>query len=327
MPFPGSRLYHPVLFQGERLMKAPAAYFEGWYYKAVFPDAPPWALIPGVSLAAPDAHAFIQVVDGASGRSSYERFALPDFLSERRPFQVRLGQNRFSLREIEVSLQGFTASLRIHEAVPWPSSLLSPSSMGWYAFMRFMECYHGIILLDARVEGRVNGVELRPGRLYVEKDWGSGFPRAWVWMQSNSFGKEGGGVSLTCSVARVPFRGREFTGFIIGLLSGGQLHAFTTYNGARLERIACDGQAVEIQARRGSRRLRLRASRQPGVRLVSPLAGAMQGRIEETITARIEVELEHDGRGVFSGCGANAGLEVVQPEALLRGVEVRSGAG
>lgn len=316
------KLYEPVLFQGDRLLGRPSPYFEGWYFKAVFPGAS-YALIPGVSLAAPDAHGFIQVIDGASGRSRYERFALEDFACDRRRFLIRFGANRFSLDGLDVDLEGFRASLRIIGARPWPASLLSPSSMGWYAFMRFMECYHGIIVLDAAVEGQVNGRSLRGGRFYLEKDWGSSFPRAWVWMQSNTFSGRQAGVSLTCSVARVPFRGREFTGFIIGLLADGRLHAFTTYNGARVTGIRFDDTAVQIEARRRDFTLRLRASRELGVPLASPVAGAMQGRIEETLGARIQVHLEQGGRTLFAGRGTDAGLEVVQPAELLRGVEAR----
>jgi hypothetical protein len=102
---------------------------------------------------------------------------------------------------------------------------------GWYSFMRFMECYHGIIVMDADIEGKINGEPQSRGCFYLEKDWGTSFPKAWIWMQSNSFSTR---ASLSCSVARVPFRGKEFTGFIIGLFSGGKLHSFTTYNGSRL---------------------------------------------------------------------------------------------
>jgi hypothetical protein len=57
---------------------------------------------------------------------------------------------------------------------------------GWYSFMRFMECYHGIIVVDADAEGTVNG-EFRSGeRFYLEKDWGTSFPRSWIWLQSNT---------------------------------------------------------------------------------------------------------------------------------------------
>ena len=56
-------------------------------------------------------------------------------------------------------------------------------------------------------------------------------------MQTNSFSTR---ASLTCSVARVPFRGTEFTGFIIGLLPDGQLYSFTTYNGSTLSEIEYD---------------------------------------------------------------------------------------
>lgn len=318
---PLGRVYHPVLFQGERLLDRPAPYFEGWYFKAVFPGVGSWALIPGVSLAPPNAHAFIQLIDGSTGSTTYESFLLEEFRHEPQPFAIRLGANRFSLQGLDVSLPGFRASLAIREPAFWPSRLLSPSSMGWYAFMRFMECYHGVIVMDAAVEGAVGGRPLAGGRFYLEKDWGRSFPRAWVWMQTNTFVGHAQGVSLTCSVARVPFRGREFTGFIIGLLCPGALHRFTPYNGARLQEIVFDERAVQIVARRGRWTVSLRAAREAGAVLASPVAGAMQGRIEETLRAQVDVELSQAGRAVFRGRGTDAGLEVIQPALLLRGRE------
>ena len=35
------------------------------------------------------------------------------------------------------------------------------------------------------------------GRGYIEKDWGQAFPRAWIWTQSNHFGADAPGTSLT----------------------------------------------------------------------------------------------------------------------------------
>jgi len=313
MLYPVKKLYKPEFFQGHRRLGRSSRYFEGWYFKVVFPDT--WfAVIPGVSLAAEDAHGFIQVLGGASGSSSYHRFEPEEFSYDRNRFEIILGNNRFSLRGFDIDLGNFSARLTIEDVVRWPSSLLSPSSMGWYSFMRFMECYHGVIVLDAAIQGTVNGKSRSQGRFYLEKDWGTSFPTAWIWMQSNSFSTR---TSLTCSVARVPFRGTEFTGFIIGVYTGGKLHSFTSYNGSEISAIEYDQDSVGITARRDRTVVKIRARREAGAQLASPIQGEMTGRIEETLRSEISVELWKDGRRVFSDRGFHAGLEVVNPDPLL----------
>jgi tocopherol cyclase len=312
MLYPFKKLYRPEFFQGNRRLERPSRYFEGWYFKVVF-DGEPFALIPGVSLTAEDAHGFIQVIGGSAGSSRYHRFELEEFSYNRKDFEIRLGDNRFSLEGIEVDLDDLRARLTIGEWVRWPSSLLSPGSMGWYSFMRFMECYHGVIVLDADINGTVNGKSRSGGRFYLEKDWGISFPKAWIWMQTNSFSSR---ASLTCSVARVPFAGREFTGFIIGLFAEGKLYSFTTYNGSRVSEIEYDEGSVGITARKGGMVLEIRARREAGAQLASPIQGEMTGRIEETLGSAITVDLSQDGRRLFADRGGHAGLEVINPELL-----------
>ena len=47
------------------------------------------------------------------------------------------------------------------------------------------------------------------GRAYVEKDWGSKFPKTWVWIQANHFealeNSSGAVGTLMLSVASIPF--------------------------------------------------------------------------------------------------------------------------
>jgi tocopherol cyclase len=294
-----------------------AGYFEGWYFKSAFPDQA-WSIIPGLSLAAGDPHCFVQVLDGKSGLAGYHRYPAEEFSFAAERFEVRVGPNRFCLDGVHLELDGLPADLRVRDTVRWPSALFSPSSMGWYAFARFMECYHGVIVLDGEVEGVVGDQRLSGGRFYLEKDWGSSFPRAWVWAQSNSF-DAGKRASLTCSIARVPFRGREFSGFIIGLLAEGCLRRFTTYTGAVIESFTVGEASLEIRVRRGRERLRITAAREAGAELASPVLGEMTGRIEETLGATLEVVLSEGGRTVFSGSGRWAGLEVVRAEELNQG--------
>lgn len=305
------KLYRPEYYQGpDRL----ASYFEGWYYKIVG-DGCAFALIPGVSRAPADPHSFIQVIHGLEGRSSYHRFPLEAFGYGRDRFQVDIADNRFAGDGLTVALDDIEADLTFTKATHWRGSLLSPGTMGWYSFVPFMECRHGIIVMDAVAQGTLNGCPLESGRLYLEKDYGRSFPNAWVWFQTNTF--ETAATSVTCSIANVPFIGGAFTGFLAAVLVDGELHKFTTYTGARLESLRVDEQEVAVELVGRESALHLVAAREAGAELAAPSAGVMRGRVVETLRATIDVRLEVDGRVRFEGRGASAGLEVVRPEALL----------
>lgn len=303
------RLYRPELYQGP-LTRQKTGYFEGWYFKCAFPHTT-FAVIPGISNTDGDSHAFIQTLRGRD--SAYHRFPVGDFSSGRKELRLLIGDNRFSLRQLKLRLPGLAADLRIRDTVRWPSSLPAPSSMGWYAYMRFMECYHGIILVDGKVSGTLNGERVAGGRFYLEKDWGTSFPRGWIWMQSNSFGGE---ASFTCSIARVPFRTRVFSGFIVGLWDGRTLHRFATYTGAQVRELSIGEHRIHLVIADGTKTLTVDAERASGAELASPVRGAMEGRITESLDARIEVRLVSGRKEIFAGTGDKAGLEVVNPDQL-----------
>ena len=304
------KLYEPEFYQGSTRL---SRYFEGWYYKVVSEDRA-FALIPGVSRNPSDPHAFIQFIDGIAGVSSYHRLPISEFSYATDEFSIAIGESRFSLHEMFVRLESVTADLRISEATLWRGSGLQPGTMGWYSFVPFMQCNHGIIVMDAGVEGTVDGKRLE-GRFYMEKDYGRSFPNAWIWLQTNGFARRG--VSLTCSIANVPFVGGAFTGFLAGLSVAGELFKFTTYTGSRIEQIDADEAVVELVMSDRHRRLSIRAKREPGAELRAPELGEMRGRVVETIQSSVEVELVVDSEVVFRGTGASAGLEVVNPDLLL----------
>ncbi len=207
--------------------------------------------------------------------------------------------------------------------------------MGWYTFVPFMECYHGVLSLDHRVDGSltVDGQQLdfAGGRGYIEKDWGQAFPKAWIWTQSNHFAGATG-TSLTASVAIIPWLRGAFPGFIAGLWHGGLLYRFATYSGAAIERLELTdthvtwhmvGRAGAAHARH---RLEIVAWRAEGGLLHSPERSAMLQRVLESLTARLDVRLLALDRGreqvIFEGTGQHAGLEIVGPideiQALAR---------
>jgi tocopherol cyclase len=213
----------PAGYHGHR--KRPP-FFEGWYFKLV--DASEqhrYAVIPGVFLSdEPDRHhAFVQVLDGRTGLSTYHRYPAEQFWAADGEFELRIGPNHFTAERLSLDIQApeFVTSgqLGFRSLTPWPVTLTSPGIMGWYAWVPFMECYHGVVSLDHVIEGslHVNSqqIDFSGGQGYIEKDWGQAFPSAWVWFQTNHFAQPG--TSLTASVAIIPWIRRSFPGFIIVL--------------------------------------------------------------------------------------------------------------
>jgi tocopherol cyclase len=297
-------------------------FFEGWYFKLV--DAAEdarYAIIPGIFLHEEHAeeHAFVQVLNGATGEASYHRYPAPLFWAARDRFDVRIGPNHFNSHVLEVAIDDDQLSLhgRVHFSgiTPWPVSLLAPGIMGWYAWVPFMETYHGVVSLDHELHGAlaVNGrqISFDGGRGYIEKDWGAAFPAGYVWMQCNHFDTPG--TSLTASAAIIPWLRGAFGGFIAGFWHEGRLHRFATYTGARSERLEIDDQHVQWVIGDRHRRLRLVATRESGGLIYGPTRTDMGKRIGETMLATVEVYLQEwrqRERLIFNRSGRNAGLEV-----------------
>ncbi|MBN2464266.1 hypothetical protein JXD38_01395 [candidate division WOR-3 bacterium] len=330
------------MFESIRAVWKPAMYhgfgkrrrfFEGWYFKCVSPagDAV-YAVIPGISLGAGgESHAFIQILDGLKRTSSYHRYELSEFVAARDRFDVRIGASRFSLDRINIDIATdvpIKGELRFRDVHPWPVSPLSPGIMGWYALVPAMECYHGVLSFNHRIEGRLavagQSIDFTEGKGYIEKDWGRSFPKAWVWTQSNHFNEPD--ACLTASLARIPWLGSSFTGHIIGLWLRGRLYRFATYTGARVSRLEISPDTVILMVEDRRYALEIRCRRQEGGVLAAPREGAMTGRIVEAMTATMEVCLSAKVRGgltqLFADTGRLAALEVAgDTDLLLAGVD------
>jgi len=303
------KLYRPEFYQGPNRH---ARYFEGWYYKAVV-DNRAFALIPGVSRAPDDPHAFIQYIDGETAESAYYRFPLDRFSYRRDRYEIAIDSNRFSLDGYEANLEGVSCRFEIGNRNGWPTSIFVPGTMGWYSFVPFMECKHAVLIMDADLRGTLNGERVDGARLYVEKDYGRSFPNAWIWLQSNSFGTA---TSVSCSIGNVPFVGGAFTGFLAAILHEDTLHRFTTYTGAKLISLDVDESEVRMVLADRRRQLEISARREDGTALAAPALGLMRGRIIETIRSSVDVRLVVDGSEVYVGTGNHAGLEVMNPDLL-----------
>jgi hypothetical protein len=302
-------------------------YFEGWYFKVVTLDERhALAFIPGISMGENgERHSFVQVMDGKACRAQYHRFSADDFRPESGRFEVFVEKNHFSKEKISLDLPGIAGEIRFREPTPWPKMLGAPGIMGWYSFVPFMECFHGVVSLHHTLEGKLEieneAVDFAGGRGYIEKDWGRSFPRAYVWMQTNHFDAHDH-ASLMASVAHIPWLGSYFIGFISGFWLDGRLFRFATYTGAR-KFLKITDEEVELILKNPKTELRLLAKQASGTALRSPISGEMTGKIQESLQAEVQAELLENGSRVFEGTGRNAGLEVAgEVEILVNGFRV-----
>lgn len=302
-------------------------YFEGWYFKVVSADEQhALAFIPGISMGEDgERYSFVQVMDGKACTAQFHRFSADDFRPATRRFEVSVGKNFFSREKINLDLPGVSGEINFHDPAPWPKMLGAPGIMGWYSFVPFMECFHGIVSLHHTLEGglqitkstnnQITNVSFTDGRGYIEKDWGRSFPRAYVWMQTNHFDSQDR-ASLMASVAHIPWLGSYFIGFISGFWLEGRLFRFATYTGAR-KFLRISDNHVEMIFKNPKTELRLLAKQAPGTALKSPISGEMTGKINESLQAGVHAELLENGRRIFEGRGRNAGLEVAGEVDLL----------
>lgn len=305
--------FNPEQFQGWGKKRK---YFEGWYYKVVnVSETKAFAIIPGISIDEKrNKQAFIQLLDGRKKTSQYFKFDGNDFTPKSGKLDISIGNNRFRENALELDLPNLKGKLTFTGNVPWPKPIYSPGIMGPYAFVPFMECYHGIVSMDHSIQGQleINGekIDFTDGRGYIEKDWGRSFPSSYVWIQSNHF--QHPNISIKASVAKIPWIKNSFVGFIAGIWLKDQLIQFTTYNKTKLQKCQITKDKVELAMDNKNYQLKIIAHRDHSTKLASPILGIMQGRIEESMTSIVNVTLfnKKTNKIMLKGEAKNAGLEV-----------------
>jgi tocopherol cyclase len=311
------KIFHPAIFQGNLKKKN---YFEGWFLKHCSRDQRDvLSVIPGIALNASDPHAFIQVIEGISGETNYLPYPLESFCWDRRDFKVQVGPSTFSLEGISLDISHdsieLTGAVSYHNPLTYPGTIISPGIMGWYSWVPFMECYHGIVSANHDLSGHLtlNGREMdfSGGKGYIEKDWGTSFPEAWIWLQCNDFPTRE--ASLFISIAKIPWLGKFFMGFIAFLYMDGKYHLFSTYNKSRLSQVSFMGQELSIELQNHSHTLKTRVVKNTSGELKAPDTGNMSRRIKESNDSVVEVEFsDKGGKALFRETGQRAGLEIME---------------
>ncbi len=317
----------PNVFQGSLKKKF---YFEGWYNKIVDSSANHiYAIIPTIALNKKEktSHAFIQYLDGINTSVEYIKYRLEDFenLSNKK-YEIQIGKNYFSLERIHIDIDQqnhkIKGDLEYINPILWPKKFLQPGVMGWFSYVPFMETYHGIVSMNHEIRGTltIDGefINFDNGKGYIEKDWGKSFPSAWVWTQSNHFSNPN--LSFMFSIAKIPFLGMKFNGFLSALWYEGDFYKFATYTRAKIKSldILPDILHVIVEDKKYTLDFEVAKKGIGSGLLKAPKVGVMSGHIAESINSKIRLKLFDKRKDILiiDDLGVNAGLEIKDPEVL-----------
>ncbi len=308
------QIFHPPVFQGNSRKKQ---YFEGWYYKQVSHDYnKTLAIIPGISLGE-DPHAFIQLIDGKTGVSHYVSYPVGSFSADAKTLDIQIGENRFTQQSVQLNISTkdvqANGKLNYQHQVNWPVSIFRPGIMGWYRYMPFMECYHGVVGVNQTVHGNIslNQEEyvFTEGFGYIEKDWGRSFPEQWIWLHANCF--ENRDTVLMMSIAKIPWMGRYFIGFLAFVYHQGKFYNFFTYNRSKIRSIEQDEKQCELIFGNVKYQLHINAKQKGAGKLKAPVLGKMDRMIKESVDSEVHFTLKKTkGEIIYTGISHQAGLEI-----------------
>lgn len=312
-------IYYPEIFHHTRKGEG---YFEGWYFKLEDEKGENvFAIIPGISYSKGNTHSFIQFFDNSRKRMEYCKFPESDFRADFNKFDLTIGDNRFNLNEISLSMNingmQISAEIKIRTVTPIKKSFINPGAMGPFSYFRFMECNHHILSMNSKISGfiEIDGekTNLDNGNCYIEKDYGRSFPSKYIWLQSNRFIDME--ASVICSIAEIPFGKIKFTGLLCFLNINGKEHVFSTYNFSSFKIEKISSAETNVTIRSFGKKLQIYAKKNIGINLKSPSNGEMKSHINESLSGEMEIIFENRGKTIKL-TGQNCGIEIEMQEAV-----------
>ena len=302
------------------------SYFEGWYYKQVTKDMKNTiSFIPGVSFSKYGCKSFVQCIhlDANNEIKTYNiDYKITDFKYCDNPFNVWVSNSSFDMTGISININSrqlrANGKINFKDITSIRATLLNPNIMGFFSYIPFMQCNHGVLSMNHSLIGEINingnKIIFTGGKGYIEKDWGRSFPKKYVWIQSNHFSNPT--LSLFCSIAHIPFGVTEFTGFICNLTFGNKEYRFATYNNSRLvinktnKKQMCE--EVYIVMTNSKYTLQIKAKLDKSSKLIAPNMGAMNKNIKEGLGGCVSIRLSNSkGNIILEDKSLKAGIEIV----------------
>ncbi len=286
-------------------------YFEGWYVRVTdITNDFNFAFIFAKTLDETDPHAFIQIVNGTTGKNTYLRFDLNQFTYANETVTISshsLSANKVIINHTEVKVN---ITLSDHDA------LKQKSAMGILRKMP-LECYQEIIYMKAVAKGIVSFKGIKShltGTSYMEKTYGNRFPKSWFWLQANHFEKHN--LKLSLAGGHVPTLKLRPFGFFAIVHHDDTVYRFATYNMASFKYVKKDNQ-VSIRIRRKNMVLMLDIHAHRPIKLVGPIDdGKMMLDVYESLTSTVQLTLKQGQTVLVKDHSSYAGFEWMHEDII-----------
>ena len=282
------------------------SFFEGWYFKHQSKDGS-IAFIPGINITKDGTkYSFIQVI--TKDKSYNINYDFKDFSISQDKLTIKIKDNIFSTKRVILNIRNkniiIKGRLVYSDITPLKSDIMGP-----FSYFPFMECVHGVLSLNHKVNGSlfINNKEVKfiDAKGYIEKDSGKSFPKTYLWIQCNDFKIED--TSIMVSIADIPFLGFEFKGCIAVVYYKGKEYRLATYNGVKL--ISYDENGLIIK--RGKYRLEINIKNLSPQSLLAPNGGDMIRTIYENIACSARFKFYKDKNLIFDLESSNTSFEYV----------------
>lgn len=271
------------------------SFFEGWYYKIdQHENDLTFIVIVGIAMSSKGAkEAFIQFGDSKTGKSRYYAFDASEFSASTESFELSLGKNYFSRDRLKLNLADLQIDLIFSEHRTWDSSAYIPNIMGPLSYLSNLDCHHNVLSLRNKVRGSISfdglSISLDKALGYIEKDWGKSFPKAHIWMQSNTL--EQSDLSLSLAIGKMSFLNQEIQAYAALLQGSNHKSLFATY---RLNRFkfweSLEGYNLSFSSARYA--LQISFNYKAAMPLLSPNRDGMKGLVEESLQSEIRMKLK-----------------------------------
>lgn len=290
------------------------SYFEGWYLKHQS-NSHTIAFIPAFHINADGKQsASIQII--MDGSSHFIEFPVESFYASQNRFYVKVGNNIFSHKGIliDIEINGLSINGKL---IYGPFTMLKRDIMGPFRLIPFMQCNHGVLSLMHDVYGTLfvndERIDYNKDIGYIEKDWGSSFPKSYLWTQCNKFSNDNlaknrlssKNCSVMLSLAEIPLLNLKFTGCICAVYYKGNEYILATYLGVKILKY----NEREVIIKQNDYCLIITVLNENAHCLKAPSLGSMTRVIKESPSSKIRYQFYIRNQLVFDRISSQAGYE------------------
>lgn len=288
--------------------------FEGWFVKAYSKkNELMFSVIWGYSTNENNKHGFIQFQNNLTHDTAYVSYPFSEVGFSENPFILKIGDNELSKNKMILNFE--TNNLKIKSKIFFgdfqvlKTSFLKPNIMGVLTYFP-NECNHSIISMKHSVDGKIkigpSIYNINNAVGYIEKDWGTSFPKNYVWLQANDWKDS----AVVFSYATVPILGRYGKGFFLVLHHNKKEYRFSSIELSFLEYFQVSKDSFKAIIKKGDISVCIKAKQLNPVSLASPKKGEMNSLIKESLDGILKLTLKIKNKKVIELFTNKASIDV-----------------